>query len=87
VQKCETRPARYDILAVMMTTVNTILFERMSYFLTASSVVGSDNELSSEEDDGKDQNRSDLIENATLGDLLAVINFISKYQNIIKDIR
>jgi hypothetical protein len=85
--QCETRPARYDILAVMMTTVNTFLFERMSYFLTASSVVGSDNELSSEEDDGKDQNRSDLIENATLGDLLAVINFISKYQNIIKDIR
>jgi siroheme synthase (precorrin-2 oxidase/ferrochelatase) len=84
VQKCETRPARYDIVAVMLTTVNGFLFERMLHFLTVTSVVGSDNVLSS---DGKDQNRSDLIENATLGDLLAVINFISKYQNIIKDIR
>jgi siroheme synthase (precorrin-2 oxidase/ferrochelatase) len=87
VQKCETRPARYDILAVMLTIVNAFLYERMSYFLTVSSVVGSDNVLTSEEDDGKDQNRSDLIENATLGDLLAVINFISKYQNTIKNIR
>jgi hypothetical protein len=86
-QKCETRPARYDILAVTMTLINGFLYDRMSYFLKVTS--NSDNVLSSNQQQQEDNTagRSELIENATLGDLHAIIDFIAKFQITIKNIR
>lgn len=102
VQKSAQRPARYDILAVMMTMINSFLYDRMSTFLIVSTLDAqrltmkrqrsrSDAAMfmeQDEEDDSDDnQNRSELIENATLGDLHAIIDWIAKYQITIKKIR
>jgi hypothetical protein len=135
IQKCDTRPARYDILATMLTMINTFLYDRMSTFLIVSNETsanavklksqqkfkrksilielediddereGSDNSDSGDEDESgrtekarekkedeeeENQNRlkrSELIQNALLGDLHAIIDWISKYQITIKKIR
>jgi hypothetical protein len=131
IQKCDTRPARYDILATMLTMINNFLYERMSTFLIVSNettanavklksqqkfkrksilvvledIQDEDRDSESEEneegmiekarekkedEEEEDQNRlkrSELIQNALLGDLHAIIDWISKYQITIKKIR
>lgn len=70
IQRCESRPARYDILALMMTEVNNLLQERFSSFLQV------------EEND-----RSEYIEMANLGDLHALIDWLTRYQVTLRGIR
>lgn len=72
VQRCDARPARYDILALMLTEVNTFLTKRLLTFLPTN-----DNE----------RDRSELIENANLGDLHAILDWITRYQTTLRGIR
>jgi hypothetical protein len=78
-QAVGTRPARYDILAVAMTETNFVLYERFRFFLEPTFDDGTN-------DEGNNY-LHDILEGATLGDLHALINWISKYQSTLRTIR
>jgi hypothetical protein len=85
-QKCATRPARYDILACVMTMINVHLFDRMHTFLRVSHFNAAMTTTENEEGEG-DEKISDLLENANLGDLHAIIDWITRFQLTLKNIR
>jgi len=74
VQKCESRPARYDILAVMMALVNDALKDRLQPVLStaAGPAEGADSDVFV---------RHDLLEWASLGDLLGLVDWLTRYQH------
>lgn len=77
VQKTADRPARYDILAVMMTLVNAALEDRLGPILSTAvqSEPTADDDISV---------RHDLLEWATLGDLHYLIDWLTRYQSTLK---
>ena len=80
VQKTADRPARYDILAVMMTLVNAALEDRLKPILSTA-VAKPEGSL-----DSDIFVRHDLLESATLGDLHAVIDWLTRYQSTLRRI-
>ncbi len=76
VRKTDDRPARYDILAVMLTLVNAALEDRLGPILcTAALDSTADDDISV---------RHDLLEWATLGDLHYLIDWLTRYQSTLK---
>jgi hypothetical protein len=72
VQRCDRRPARFDILAMMLTIVNNFLGQRLCTFLSISD---------------ETEERSQLVEFANLGDLHAILDWLTRYQSTLKGIR
>lgn len=79
-----SRPARYDILAVVMTVTNQVLGDRFASFLAPTSSGDTPRES---EDGSSRQALSDVLDSASLGDLHMLINWISKYQTTLRGIR
>jgi hypothetical protein len=71
VQQIGTQPARYDVLALVLTAANEFITNRFGSLFF------------SEENDGL----STLLDAANLGDLHALIDWISKYQATLRSIR
>jgi hypothetical protein len=66
---------RYDILAAVMTEVNTTLTERLSALVLPTTLPN-----------GSEQ-REVVYENATLGDLHTLIDWIARYQVTLKSVK
>lgn len=75
VQRAGSRPARYDVLACVMTIVHDRLGERFASF------------LSTEAEAEESAERSALLEQASLGDLHALIDWLTRYQQTLRGIR
>eukprot|EP01033_Poteriospumella_lacustris_P017600 gene17600-12595_t len=78
-QAVGNRPARYDILAVAMTETNAILSNRLNFFVEPTFDDGTG--------DAGNQYLHDVLETANLGELHALIQWLSKYQSTLRGIR